>query len=45
MVQAATYSLAIQLESEADEIISIRGKNIQNLTQDTKQLRDKVAMI
>ena len=45
MVQAATDTLAIQLESETDEIISIRGKNIQKLTQDTKHLRDKVAMI
>ncbi|GKC34457.1 hypothetical protein Tco_1046841 [Tanacetum coccineum] len=41
--KAATDSLAKELESEADEVISVRGKDIYNLTQDTKHLKDKVA--
>jgi chromosome segregation ATPase len=41
--KAATDCLAKQLESRADEIISTRGKDIQKLTQDTKQLKDKVS--
>ncbi|GJX66922.1 WVD2-like protein 7 [Tanacetum coccineum] len=39
--KAATDSLAKELESEADEVISVRGKDIYNLTQDTKHLKDK----
>nr|GEU67862.1 hypothetical protein [Tanacetum cinerariifolium] len=42
-LKVATHSLVKELESEADEVISIRGKDIYNLTQDTTHLKDKVS--
>nr|GEV14531.1 hypothetical protein [Tanacetum cinerariifolium] len=41
--KAATDSFIKERESEADKVISMRGMDIYNLTQDTKHLKDKVS--